>query len=81
MAERHSLYIIVCLFALHCFVSGFEVEGEDGIKRHQLSNDKPCVSILATDMEMYEGKLLNLQTYHFHWISFLRTFQTLEHLP
>ena len=61
MAERYCLNLIVCFFLLHGLVKGFEVEWHDGNKDHQLFTQEPaCVSILATNLETYHGKLLYL---------------------
>ena len=56
MTERRCLYIIMCFYALHHLVKGFEIEGHDGNKKHQLFTKEPCLSILATDLESYRGK-------------------------
>ena len=57
MAETCSLNIFMCFFLLHDVVTGFEVEGHTGIKGKPFFADKPCLSILVTDLEIYQGKL------------------------
>ena len=60
MAERRSLSIIVCLYALHCLEN--EVEGHDSFTPHPIFYEEQCTSILATDLETYQGKLLHLRS-------------------
>ena len=79
MAERRSLCIIVCFFAFHGSAKGFEVEGHDGNKNNQLFTQEQCLTILATDLETFDGKSLDILP---HFLAFCQSFfQILEPLP
>ena len=66
MAERRSLYIIACFLALHGSAKGFELEGHDGNKIIQLVRQEQCVTILATDLETYNGMFSKMFNFYFH---------------
>ena len=55
MAETRSIYKIVFFFALHWSAKGFELMGHDGKKIKQLFKQEQCLTILATDVETYDG--------------------------
>ena len=82
MPERRSLYglyIIVSLFALHGSVKGFEKEGQYGNKINQIFTQQQCLTILATDLETFDGKSLDILP---HFLAFCQSFfQILEPLP
>ena len=80
MGERHSLYIIVCFFALHGSAKGFDVEGQYGNKNNQLFTHEQCLTILATDLETYTG-MIEFHFYCYISVVFKTFFQMLEHLP
>ena len=55
MAERRSVCIIVCFFALHGSAEGFGVEGQSLNHINKLFTQEQCLTILATDLETYNG--------------------------
>ena len=55
MAERRSLFTIVSFFLFHGLLKEFEVESHVGNRGHQPYTEESCVSILATDLEIYQG--------------------------
>ena len=57
MAKRHDLLIIVCIFTLHGLTKAFELEGYDGNIKHKLFTEESCLSIVATEMETYQGDI------------------------
>ena len=80
MAERYNVYIILCFSALHGSVKGYEVEGHNGKNKYQLFTEEPCLTILATDLMTYHGKLIQLHIGKVSQFHYANTFQILEHL-
>ena len=80
MGERCYVYIILCFFALHGLVKGYEAEGHNGKKKYQPFTEEPCLSILATDLMTYHGKLILLHKGKVSQFHYANTFQMLEHL-
>ena len=55
MAEILILYIIVSLWALYGSTEMFEVDWHDGDENNQIFIQERCLTILATDLETYNG--------------------------
>ena len=56
MDERRILFTIVGFFVLYGLTKEFEVEVHDDDKKIQLFTHKQCLTILATNLETYQGK-------------------------